>query len=101
MVAICASVSVVPACGGGMRVAGFGGADARKEAALRRIAGSDDVIAAAIGAEAVLGVEPEVGDAPLVVGAVAGEAVVRENRPDVAVEIDGLVGGQTHAGQRD
>ena len=34
------------------------------------------------------GIEPQAGLAGLVVGTMAGEAVVREDRPDVACEID-------------
>ena len=37
----------------------------------------------------------------LVVGAVAGEAVIRENRPHIAVEIDRFLRALTHARQRD
>src|SRR4051812_40648060 len=66
------------------------GADAGEEAAVGRVAGADDVVRGALGEEPFVGIEPEVGDAALVVGAVACEAVVRENGADVAVEIDGL-----------
>ena len=71
-----------------------GGADARQQAALRRVAGGDDVVAAAVGEQALFGIEAQVGDAALVVGPVAGEAVVGQNRTHVAIEIDQRPGGE-------
>src|SRR5262249_32888017 len=47
------------------------------------------------------GVEPEVGLAPGLVGAVAGEAVVREDRPDVAGEGDGRLRGPAELHRRE
>ena len=38
---------------------------------------------------ALAGVQPQVSLARRLVGTVAGEAVVGENRPDVALEVDG------------
>ena len=46
-------------------------------------------------------VEPQLGLAPVLVGAVARVAVVREDRPDVPVELDpGALGGPAAAGAR-
>ena len=73
-------------------------ADASEQAAFRLIAGRHDLVAAPIGEETLFGIEPQVGQAMLVIGTVAGEAVVGKNRPNVAIEIDGLFGAQAKPG---
>ena len=78
-----------------------GGADAGEEAAFRRVAGHDNLITAPIGEEPVFGIEPQVGHAAFVVGAVTGEAVVGENGAHVAIEIDGLFGAEAETGSTD
>ena len=56
--------------------------------ALVRLAGHDRHAAALeLGEGPFLGVEPQPGLALLIVGAVAGEAIVREDRPDIAREV--------------
>ena len=59
--------------------------DVLDQQALRRVARDDD---ARLDEGAVLGVEMEFGFALLFVGPVTGEAVVREDRQDFAVETD-------------
>ena len=70
------------------------GADARHEAALRGVAGRHDAVAAAVGEQALLGIEAQVRHTVLVVGTVAGEAVVGQNRTHVPIEIDQRPGGE-------
>ena len=70
------------------------GADAPQESALRGVARRDDAIAAAVGEQALLGIEAQVRHAMLVVGPVAGETVVGQNRTDVPIEIDQRSGGE-------
>ena len=88
---ICSGVSFLPLFGGGIcsarRRRSRSGRPARSRRACRaRSRGRRLELAEG----ALLGVEPQAGLAGLVVGAVAGEAVVREDRPDVPREVDGL-----------
>ena len=46
-------------------------------------------------------VEPQAAAAVVLVGAVAGEAVVRKDRPDIPIEIRSLLGGIRNPGRRD
>ena len=70
--------------------------DALDQETRRGVAGNDRWIARPVAApggrpraeRAVPGVEPQVGLARRLVGPVAGEAVVGEDRPDVALEVD-------------
>ena len=90
MIAICASVSVMPAFGGGMRAAGLA---APMRSNKRLLAASPAVTTLC---NAFFGIEAKIGHAALLVGPVAGEAVVRQDWPHVAIEIDGLLGGEGH-----
>ena len=64
---------------------GVVGLDPVDQLALIRLAGHDRGASAfELGERAFLGVEPQPGLALVVVGTVAGEAIVREDRPDVA-----------------
>ena len=72
--------------------------DPKDQLALIRLAGHDRQAAALeLGERPFLRVEPQAGFSGLVVRTVAGEAVVREDRPDIAREIDrawlGVAGG--------
>ena len=62
--------------------------DAPDQFALAWLAGDDRRGAVEIGQGTFASVEPQIGLALLGVGAVAGEAVVAEQRPDVAREVD-------------
>ena len=65
--------------------------DARHHLALLQVAGNNRVVAGLRGLERlVLHVQPQLALALVFVRPVAGEAVVREQRADVAVELDGL-----------
>ncbi len=76
---------------GGRHALGFvGRADALEELAVRGLTRHDHLVAAAIGEDSVFGVEAELGHALFFVGTVAGEAGIGEDRPDFAIEIDGL-----------
>ena len=60
------------------------------EEAARRVTRHDHrtAVAAAVAERALGHVEPEAAPPPLLVRAVAGEAVVGEDRADLAVEVD-------------
>ena len=69
------------------------GGDSPDQLALAGLAGRDNLAAVAVLENAPIGdVEPQVGFACLGVGSVAVEASVRENRPDLSLEIDGRWG---------
>ena len=75
------------------------GGDSPDQLALTGLAGRDDLTAVAVLENAPFGdVEPQVRFTSLGVGAVAIEASVRENRPDLSLEINGCwvnIGGST------
>ena len=98
MVAICASVRRGAGLARRHAGGGRGGADAGEQAALGGIAGDDDAVGSAVGEQACFGIEAEVGHAVLVVGTVTGEAVVGEDGPHVAIEIDLRAGGEGAGG---
>ncbi len=63
--------------------------DPKDQLALVRLAGHDrQAVALELGKRPFLRVEPQAGFTRLVVGTVAGEAVIGEDRPDIAREID-------------
>ena len=79
-------VSFLPDFGGGITSSGSVLDDAKKQLALAALARHDDRV---FGPQRrLLDVEPQVGLSRLRVGPVAGEAVLREDRQDVAAEID-------------
>ena len=62
------------------------------QAAVRALAGDDDLICAAIGENAIFGVEPQIPLAAVFLRAMAGKAIVRENGANIAVEVYRLFG---------
>jgi len=76
--------------------------NACKQFALVGLARGDRLMIADRGRGARLGVEPQVGFALVLVGAVAGETILGQDRPDVAIELDRrLIGrAQIVRGQR-
>ena len=74
---------------------GIGRVGARDERALGRLAGDDGIV---LDGDFAF-VEAEVGLAGGAVGAVAGEAVLREDRADVAVVLELVGGGERRSGQ--
>ena len=86
-VSFCAAVSFLFVFGGGITSSASSREDARDQLALVRLAGHDRP-----GLDGVVAlVEPQVGLAGGAVRAVAGEAVLGQDRPDVAVVFE-LVG---------
>src|SRR5205823_14132129 len=77
--------------------AAIAGGDLAVQLTFARLAGDEGPVVVAVGGGALLGVEAEVGLALVLVGAVAGEAVVGEDRADVPVE--GHVGGAGGRGE--
>src|SRR2546427_409158 len=73
-------------------------ADALVQKARGQVAGHDELMSAAFFKQAILGIEAQLGHALLLIRAVAGEASIREDRPDLPVEIHGLGGGFTGDG---
>ena len=74
-------------------------ADALIETAGRGISGNDDGMAGAVGEHAFLDVQAQARHPLFFVGAVAGEAIVGEDRADIAVEIhSGGRGGERQPG---
>src|SRR5262249_60215148 len=64
------------------------GTGALGQFALAGLAPLENVVAAAVGERSLLEVEAQVGLALAGVGAVTGEAVIGEDGPDVAVELE-------------
>src|SRR5207244_4468676 len=64
--------------------------DAQVKFALVGLARRDHAGAIAAGKEPFLGIKPQVGLALVLVRAVALKAVLRQDGPDIAIEIDGL-----------
>ena len=89
-VSISAALRDFPDFDGGIRSDGVLGRDPAVELAGLEVAGHDRAAAVAIGLGRRLLIEPQVGLALAGVGPVALVAVVREDRPDVAVELDRL-----------
>src|SRR5687768_3680240 len=61
--------------------------NALEQRTVTRLTGDDDHRLIRLAEEAFLRVEPQVGLALVLVGAVAGEAVFRQDRADVAIEV--------------
>ena len=75
-------------------------ADAPVQPARGGVAGNDHAVAAAVGERAVARVQPQTGLAGLLIGPVTGEALIRQDRPHVLLEIDGLVARRRPEQQR-
>ena len=71
------------------------GSDALEQSAHLRLAGDDDFFGNQRFTE---NVESEVSLALVAIKTVTGKAVVRQNRPDVAIEADDII-GSAHRGQ--
>lgn len=66
--------------------------DAGDDFACLGITGSDRAVAVAVRNGRIADIQPEVGFACAGIGAMTGEAAVREDRPDIAIELDGVGG---------
>ena len=68
--------------------------DAGDDLTLSGITGHDRVVSSQIGPGPLWGVETQFGLAVILIGAVAVEAVVGQNRADVPIELNGLISGR-------
>ncbi len=87
-VATCFLVSALPEPFDGIRSSGSSEVIRRIQLALVRVARGDDLDVVVGREQTFLLVEPEVGLAMILVWPVAEEAVLGQDRPDVAVEVD-------------
>ncbi len=71
-------------------LSGILGGDALHEPAVLRVFGHHHLVAAAVGKDPIAGVQSEVHLALALIGTMAGEAVLRQDGPDVAVELHRL-----------
>ena len=73
-------------------VIGVGRLDALDQFALLGLAGQDDEVALTVALRIFLVVEAQLPLAGFLVGAVAGDTVLGQDRPDLAAEVDRLSG---------
>ena len=71
--------------------------DSLIEAAGRGVTRNDDLISAAVGERAFFGVEAQLGLTLALVGSMASEAFVRENRADFTAEVNPSAGRSLRA----